>query len=694
MKRKKFLRIDLFLLVVIGLLISFTYNPTNAKFFKKSEPNEALTYSASFYKMGGYEIPDNPDANIVKNDSTAGIIRYRYEFIRTKGMKDEEIDKYTLRDLPSACTNISFYDSTTNTYSNDKSISFNYKNDGAPFVLNLACYVDRLIDGDNIKLDIKLDQQFISTNNANLNDLVYEYYTGTTTIAKDEYFVDKEDRLEDNKIYLIRSNNENIYRRFVDYLTIYLNQDSDFVNYLTNLTEKSFNSLLTEYLGLSETASIDDIKKIPGVVFSTTFDNGYNVFTITSDFKTNFRNYFANKDIIFENRIKLSKSYLGDKILPERIVEFLASQENIESKEIVPYIEKNLGNLSDIASEYGKVKGLTYNDIDTHDLIEIEPNFSSYVKTSYNNNDTSSSPKNFYFYNTSLDKEGINNLFYEYLDEYLCKNYKSECDAVKKYVQDNLDSTTTNVIELANKLNSTQQLNYFYYSNSEHLLHITSDFYNIILNKKDIIHEVQRSRNATVKLKSLENKLKTYGYKQEVINEILTNSKLNDIYAIIDVTEEINSGEILINVNVENIIYKITVEVKSPAGSNFINTFINIIEETATADDINGNDESVPDEVVTPPIDDVSGGEVTEDSIKDPSEEVIEDITDYKEETEINKEDEEEKDNEEGEATDPEVEVDTKTQDEVGIISYPIDTTLDNTLGEEKKYMYIKPEDE
>lgn len=762
MKNKKCLKLNLYLLLIIGLLASFTYTPSNAKYYK--EEDNALLYKAKFNQMGGYYIDDSSiGMGLQDNDSTASLIRYKFNFIRSEDMKSGEVDTYTLTLPDSECIS-TFYDGTANVEA--KSISFStLEGMGNSIVVNLTCPVNKVINNDTINLSIKVKQQFT-------DEREYEYATGLFSIDASKYLENKIDKLEDNIIYLIKSNNSDIYNRFVTLLKEYVHNNEtsfnealadylkdsntldslldeylssifttgsdnitvtdlerisgitlsistkynqltisddfikafkqyfdlrkDFLNnnsiYLSKFNnaniynrfvtllreyihnnETSFNEALVDYLNDANTLdslldeylasifttgidniSINDLTKISGIIVGS--DTSYNEFIIDTQFKDELKRYFDLRDYIVGNTIRLSK--LNTENIEQRIKNLLASQDtNINLDEINIFIKDHLEEAKrEIPSEYNNIEGLSYSDTVTHSIITIEPNFSSYVKTYYYNDNSTTTPKNFYFFNENLSSTEINTLFYKYLDEYLYKNSTPEYNVIQNYIQSNFDAITNNVIALAMKLD----LEYFKYNSSTYAIRITSELYNTLVNGKR--YSVQKSLPINFKINTfLKPQLEKDITDSTIVDAIITDNNFLNVIGItsgsIDETINIVSGTNNIMVQVTSTIEEVDIYIKVT-----ITTIIN---------DVPIEDEPLSDTPVTPPV--VPSEEPTP----------LEPIEDKEEEPE-----------EPSKTTDPTIEIEVQTQDDVGVISYPITSSTDNTLGEEKKYMFIKPEDE
>lgn len=797
MKSKKFLKIDLFLLVIIGILASFTFNPTNAKFFKKLD--EALKYSAKFNQMGDKAIVNDAGNNMgLQSDSTADIIHYKFMFDRSTDMKDRESDTYTLSELSSNSCDISFFDGTINRKTTDNSITFNdISGKGKRITVGLSCKVADLVDDtkNNIKLPLVVNQQFTNVLDIDGNigsERVYKYVDKTFEVSISDYLADKNDKLDKNIIYLIKTKNNDIYSRFFTLLKDYVKNNK--VNYGLILSDETLESLLDEYLKSILTNNnlanlkVEDLLQIQGIIKFTTTDYIYNELEITEEFKNGFINYLNskvdkienniiylrrnditniynrfvdllkiyainNKDSINEDLDKpevlnhllnkyLDTTYFASTDKNSLTIEDLSQKVDwlsLESKEIYNeltiaevfktefknFIDKqdyavssnkngivikisNLYEDKDISvnnrianllgeqdnnvtanevnryiygkdkDTYNSIDGLTYTTGIAHDMFEVDKYFSSYVKT-YNVPKSTLTKKFYFFNNELLNSEEINTLFYKYLNEYLYNENSEEYKTIKEKISEKFRETSTeNVIALASKLD----WDFFKYNSEESFIFITTKLYDTLVN--GVSYDIQKNLSIDSKIYYLNKQFEQFISDKNIREAILNDTNFLKVISI-------QSGDIDETVNIEKY-PNIEVRILS-LNDNKIH--ITITEKASTNDETNGNG-GTTNEVVTPPIDDAPSEELAEEPVKAPSEKVNENNTDNKGETETppNKEEEEEKEKEEVEATDPEVEVDTKTQDEVGIISYPIDSTLDNTLGEEKKYIYIKPEDE
>lgn len=769
MKNKTRIKLILYTLLVICLLASFTYTPSDAKYYKEEE--NALLYKAKFNQMGGYYIDDTSSGMGVQDDSTATNIHYKFNFVRSSSMKENEVDTYTLT-LPSSNCVSTFFDGTANI--DASSISFNTLTGmGNSIIVNLTCPVNDVISNDNINLSINVKQQFT-------NEREYEYATGLFSVNTDKYLEDKIDKLEDNNIYLIKSNQNDIYNRFVkllkeyihnnetsfnealkDYLvapntldslldeylnsifpstnisvndlekisgitlnsnlvkynrlviseefktefkryfdvrkdflqnnSIYLSKlnNSDiynrFIKYLKEYihnNEESYNEALKDYLNDTKTIdslleeymtsifitgidniTINDLTRIKGITIGS--DTSYNELVITDTFKTEFKRYFDLRDYIEGNKIKLSK--LNTETIEQRITTLLDSYDsNVNSSEISIFIKDHLEEAKrENPLEYASIEGLSYSDTNTHGVITIDANFSSYVKTYYNNKNMTNNLKNFYFFNANLSSGEINTLFFKYLDAYFYKSDTAEYQAIKTYLESQFDGTINNVIDLAKKINS----DYFRYDEGTNAIQITSRLYDVIINGKS--YSIQKVYSSSSALKFKVNSLKK-ALEQDISDVTIIEAIINDsnFLSIIDVTEldaAIDTTTTIVS-GTNNIELKIT----SLAGENSINIKVNItttasdpIEEEPTPDDI---DTSLGEESnVTP---DVSLEEVSDTPTEEETKE------------------------EQKETTNPTINGDKQTTDEIGIITYPLTSIEDNTLSEEKKYIYIKPEDE
>lgn len=769
MKNKTRIKLILYTLLVICLLASFTYTPSDAKYYKEEE--NALLYKAKFNQMGGYYIDDTSSGMGVQDDSTATNIHYKFNFVRSSSMKENEVDTYTLT-LPSSNCVSTFFDGTANI--DASSISFNTLTGmGNSIIVNLTCPVNDVISNDNINLSINVKQQFT-------NEREYEYATGLFSVNTDKYLEDKIDKLEDNNIYLIKSNQNDIYNRFVkllkeyihnnetsfnealkDYLVapntldslldeylnsifpstnisvndlekisgitlnsnlvkynrlviseefktefkryfdvrkdflqnniIYLSKlnNSDiynrFIKYLKEYihnNEESYNEALKDYLNDTKTIdslleeymtsifitgidniTINDLTRIKGITIGS--DTSYNELVITDTFKTEFKRYFDLRDYIEGNKIKLSK--LNTETIEQRITTLLDSYDsNVNSSEISIFIKDHLEEAKrENPLEYASIEGLSYSDTNTHGVITIDANFSSYVKTYYNNKNMTNNLKNFYFFNANLSSGEINTLFFKYLDAYFYKSDTAEYQAIKTYLESQFDGTINNVIDLAKKINS----DYFRYDEGTNAIQITSRLYDVIINGKS--YSIQKVYSSSSALKFKVNSLKK-ALEQDISDVTIIEAIINDsnFLSIIDVTEldaAIDTTTTIVS-GTNNIELKIT----SLAGENSINIKVNItttasdpIEEEPTPDDI---DTSLGEESnVTP---DVSLEEVSDTPTEEETKE------------------------EQKETTNPTINGDKQTTDEIGIITYPLTSIEDNTLSEEKKYIYIKPEDE
>lgn len=772
MKNKTRIKLILYTLLVICLLASFTYTPSDAKYYKEEE--NALLYKAKFNQMGGYYIDDTSSGMGVQDDSTATNIHYKFNFVRSSSMKENEVDTYSLI-LPDSSCYSTFFDGNANI--DASSISFNTLiGMGNSIIVNLTCPVDKVIKGDAINLSINVKQQFT-------NEREYEYATGLFSVNTDKYLEDKIDKLEDNNIYLIKSNQNDIYNRFVkllkeyihnnetsfnealkDYLiapntldslldeylnsiftstnisvndlekisgitlnsnlvkynrlviseefkiefkryfdlrkdflqnnSIYLSKFNNsaiynrFIKYLKEYihnNEVSFNEALKDYLNDTKTIdnlleeymisiftadrdniTINDLTRISGITIGS--DTSYNELVITDTFKTEFKRYFDLRDYIEGNNIKLSK--LNTETIEERIITLLDSySSNVNSSEISIFIREHLEEVKrKNPREYASIEGLSYSDTNTHDVITIDANFTSYVKTYYNNKNMTNNLKNFYFFNENLGSGEINALFFKYLDVYMYKSTSNEYVAIKNYLESQFDGTIDNVKDLAKKINS----DYFSYNESNHAIQITSRLYDIIINGES--YEIQKHLSLKWKIQRLKTQLEQNINDSTIIDAIVNDINFQNIIdvtaldAAIDTTTTIVSGT-------NNIELKIT----SLAGTDSINIRINITTVTNNPP------------VVEEPIPDVSDTPLEEPSTETPDVSLEENgDAPLLEDPSLEEETKEEQE----ETTNPSVDGDKQTTDEIGIITYPLTSIEDNTLGEEKKYIYIKPEDE
>ena len=761
MKNKTRLKLILYMLLFICILASFTYVPSDAKYYKEEE--NALLYKAKFNQMGGYYIDDTSTGMGVQNDSTATNIHYKFNFIRSEDMKDGEVDTYSLT-LPDASCYSTIFDGNSNI--DASSISFNtLVGMGNSIIVNLTCPVNKVINNDTINLSIKVKQQFT-------NEREYEYATGLFSVDADKYLEDKIDRLEDNNIYLIKSNQSDIYNRFVKLLKEYIHNNEEsfnealsdylkdshtldslldeylnsifiggtnninvndlekipgitlksnlikynqlvineefkiefkryfdlrkdflqnnkiylskfnntniytrFIKYLKEYihnNENSFNEALTDYLKDSHTLdslleeymasifitstdniTINDLTKISGITIGS--DTSYNELIINDLFKTDFKRYFDLRDYIEGNTIKLSK--LNTENVEQRIENLIASYDkNININEINLYIRDNLEESKRvIPSEYASINGLNYSDTNTHSIIIIEPNFSSYVKTYYYNKDQTAILKNFYFLNDKLSSAEINTLFFEYLDRYFYKKDSNEYKTIKNYLESQFDANTDNVIALAKKINR----DYFRYETNTHAIQLNSRLYDTIINGDSYV--VQKHLSLSWKVQRLRTQLESNINDSTIIDAILNDSKF---LSIIDVTTGTAIDTMTNIISGTN-----NIELKITSGADDRDIVIKITITTI----VNQSpiiDESNNDILDTPIEEDSSTSEVI---VTSPNEEVSE----------------KELPEEEGKTTNPTVEKDIQTQDEVGIITYPL-----TPLEEERKNIYLKPEDE
>ncbi len=776
MKNKTRIKLILYTLLVICILASFTYTPSDAKYYKEEE--NALLYKAKFNQMGGYYIDDTSNGMGVQDDSTATNIHYKFNFVRSSSMKEDEVDTYSLI-LPDPSCYSTFFDGNTNI--DASSISFNTLTGmGNSIIVNLTCPVDKVIKGDTINLSINVKQQFT-------NEREYEYATGLFSVNTDKYLEDKIDKLEDNNIYLIKSNPNDIYNRFVkllkeyihnnetifnealqDYLvdtntldslldeylnsifttginisvndlekisgitlnsnlvkynrlvineefktefkryfdvrkdflqnnSIYLSKFNNaniynrFIKYLKEYihnNETSYNEALKDYLNDTKTIdslleeymtsifttdkdnlTINDLTRISGITIGS--DTSYNELVITDTFKTEFKRYFDLKDYIEGNTIKLSK--LNTETIEQRITTLLNSYDsNVNSSEISIFIKDHLEEAKrEIPSEYAAIEGLSYSDTNTHSVITIDANFTSYVKTYYNNKNMTNNLKNFYFFNENLSSGEINTLFFKYIDAYFYKSTSNEYVAIKNYLESQFDGTTNNVKDLANKINS----DYFRYDASTHAIQITSRLYDIIVNGES--YEIQKHLTIKWKVQRLKTQLEQNISDSTIIDAIVNDS---NFLSIIDVTELDIAIDTTITIvsGTNNIELKIT----SIAGEDSINIKVNI--NTITSD--------IPKED-GPSLDTSDVLSKEETVVEMPQEEPSEDLVSSEINSEEQEQEQEEKE-EQIETINPSVDGDKQTTDEIGIITYPLKSQDDNTLGEEKKYIYIKPEDE
>lgn len=649
MKNRRILKLNLYTLLIIGILASFTYTPSDAKYYKEEE--SVLLYKAKFNQMGGYYIDDSSSGmGLQDNDSTASLIRYKFNFIRSEDMKSGEVDTYTLT-LPDEECISTFFDGTSNVEA--KSISFStLEGMGNSIVVNLTCPVNKVINNDTINLSIKVKQQFT-------DEREYEYATGLFSIDATKYLENKIDKLEDKTIYLIKSNKDNIYNRFVTLLKQYIHNNETIFNEALSdyLSSATLDSLLDEYLNSifttgTENITVNDLERISGIILTT--NTKYNILTIGEEFITQFKYYFDLKDFIIGNTIKLSK--LNTEQIEQRIKSLLVLQDsNINLDELNIYIKDYLEeDKREIPSEYANIEELSYSESEDHNIITIGPNFSSYVKTYYYNDNNTTTPKNFYFFNETLSSSEINSLFYRYLDEYLYKNGTEQYNAIKNYIQNNLDVTTDNVISLAIKLD----LDYFRYNSSTHAIHITSKLYDTLVN--GVSYDVQKNLPVNFKVSLLRGQLEKNINDTTIIDAILNDNNFLNIVGIttgtIDEIVNIVSGTNNIAVQISSNAEEVDIHIKI--------TITTIVNDTPIDDGISD------DTVIAPPVVEPNEEDTSNESEKD------------------------ENTDETVESTDPHMETDIKTQDDVGIISYPISPSTDNTLGEEKKYMFIKPEDE
>lgn len=650
MKNKTRLKLILYMLLFICILASFTYVPSDAKYYKEEE--NALLYKAKFNQMGGYYIDDTSTGMGVQNDSTATNIHYKFNFIRSEDMKDGEVDTYSLT-LPDASCYSTIFDGNSNI--DASSISFNtLVGMGNSIIVNLTCPVNKVINNDTINLSIKVKQQFT-------NEREYEYATGLFSVDADKYLEDKIDRLEDNNIYLIKSNQSDIYNRFVKLLKEYIhNNEESFNEALSDYLKDShtLDSLLEEYMASifitsTDNITINDLTKISGITIGS--DTSYNELIINDLFKTDFKRYFDLRDYIEGNTIKLSK--LNTENVEQRIENLIASYDkNININEINLYIRDNLEESKRvIPSEYASINGLNYSDTNTHSIIIIEPNFSSYVKTYYYNKDQTAILKNFYFLNDKLSSAEINTLFFEYLDRYFYKKDSNEYKTIKNYLESQFDANTDNVIALAKKINR----DYFRYETNTHAIQLNSRLYDTIINGDSYV--VQKHLSLSWKVQRLRTQLESNINDSTIIDAILNDSKF---LSIIDVTTGTAIDTMTNIISGTN-----NIELKITSGADDRDIVIKITITTI----VNQSpiiDESNNDILDTPIEEDSSTSEVI---VTSPNEEVSE----------------KELPEEEGKTTNPTVEKDIQTQDEVGIITYPL-----TPLEEERKNIYLKPEDE
>ena len=221
---------------------------------------------------------------------------------------------------------------------------------------------------------------------------------------------------------------------------------------------------------------------------------------------------------------------------------------------------------------------------------------------------------------------------------------------------------------MAKKINS----DYFRYDESNHAIQITSRLYDIIINGES--YEIQKSLPLQWKVQRLKTQLEQNISDITIIDAIINDSNFQSIISVTGLDATIDTTTTIVS-GTNNIELKIT----SIAGENSINIKINITTVTS------GSTEDAPTpDVSDTPLKEEETTEIPTVSLEEDSNPPLLKDTSTTEET---KEEQEE-------TTNPAVDGDKQTTDEIGIITYPLTSIEDNTLGEEKKYIYIKPEDE